>query len=386
MKAIDLLVGFGSVKDSYVISAEEFRQGKKETQIKRLSTRKMWLIAAVIALMLLLVGCAVIYVLRMQDMKVGEYSFYVPTEYDENGNVIPVETQEPITLLSLQGTNMEALAEWLAFTNSYDQDGTILIEADGTGSEWELPDNYHLTYGCYSHEMVDKLDEIVNKYHLKLLSSYIPLNYYESSVLLNSLGLKGLVKTDPDVQVEYGDGDFHIEGTFTLNMEISLDMGDWSWEQGSASYRYSLKDYFDPLTGSMLESHDYTQWDYTRKDGKKVLLVLNEGTARIYADLPKAFISIYLDPVICVDGNEVSMTQDALQQLAELFDLSIEPQPTTMEQVEKYKAEAQAQYEADRAASRAEHEAMYAAGYKEFVEYRLGTAPNPENVSYVLLI
>ena len=384
MKAMDLLVGFGSVKDSYVISAEEFRQGKKEAQIKRLSTRKMWLIAAVIALMLLLVGCAVIHFLRMQDMKVGEYSFYVPTEYDENGNVIPVETQEPITLLSLQGTNMEALAEWLAFTNSYDQDGTILIEADGTGSEWELPDNYQLTYGCYSQEMVDKLDEIVNKYHLKLLSSYIPLNYYESSVLLNSLGLKGLVKTDPDVQVEYGDGDFHIEGTFTLNMEISLDMGDWSWEQGSASYRYSLKDYFDPLTGSMLESHDYTQWDYTRKDGKKVLLVLNEGTARIYADLPKAFISIYLDPVICVDGNEVSMTQEALQQLAELFDLSIEPQPTTMEQVEKYKAEAQAQYEADRAASRAEHEAMYAAGYKEFVEYRLGTVPNPENVSYVL--
>ena len=58
MKAIDLLVGFGSVKDSFVIGAEEFRQGKR----KRLSTRKMWLIAAVIALTLLLVGCAVAYV------------------------------------------------------------------------------------------------------------------------------------------------------------------------------------------------------------------------------------------------------------------------------------------------------------------------------------
>lgn len=75
MKAIDLLVGFNSVKDSYVISAEEFRQGKQKTQVKRLSTRKMWLIAAVIALMLLLVGCAVVYVLRMQNLKVGEYSF-----------------------------------------------------------------------------------------------------------------------------------------------------------------------------------------------------------------------------------------------------------------------------------------------------------------------
>ena len=61
MKAMDLLVGFGSVKDSYVISAEEFRQGKQKAKMKRLSTRKMWLIAAVIALMLLLVGCAVAY-------------------------------------------------------------------------------------------------------------------------------------------------------------------------------------------------------------------------------------------------------------------------------------------------------------------------------------
>ena len=384
MKAIDLLVGFGSVKDSYVISAEEFRQGKQKAQIKRLPGQKVWLIAAVIALMLLLVGCAVVYVLRMQNLKVGEYSFYIPTEYDEDGNVIPVESQEPIIMISLQGTNMEALTEWVTFTNTYDQDGTILIEADGTGSEWELPDNYHLTYGCYSQEMVDKLDEIVNKYHLKLLSSYIPLNYYESSVLLNSLGLKGLVKTDPDVQVEYWDGDFHLEGTFDLNMYISMDMGDWKWERGSASYRYSLKDYFDPITGGMLESIDYTQWDYTRKDGKKVLLVLSEGTARIYANLPDAFISIYLDPVIWVDGEKVPMTQTALQQFAELFDLSVKPQPTTMEQVEKYKADALHQYEAERAAARAEHEAMYASGYKEFVEYRLGTVPNPESVSYVL--
>ena len=61
MKAIDLLVGFGSVKDSYVISAEEFRQGKQKAKMKRLSTRKMWPIAAVIALTLLLVGCAVAY-------------------------------------------------------------------------------------------------------------------------------------------------------------------------------------------------------------------------------------------------------------------------------------------------------------------------------------
>lgn len=61
MKTIELLVGFNSAKDSYVISAEEFRRGKQKAQAKHLSTRKMWLIAAVIALALLLVGCAVAY-------------------------------------------------------------------------------------------------------------------------------------------------------------------------------------------------------------------------------------------------------------------------------------------------------------------------------------
>ena len=60
-----------------------------------------------------------------------------------------------------------------------------------------------------------------------------------------------------------------MEGTFSLNMYVSMDMGSWKWEQGFVNYRYSLKDYFDPATGSMLESMDYTQWDYTRKDGKK---------------------------------------------------------------------------------------------------------------------
>lgn len=382
MKSIDLLKSLGNVKDVYVINAEEFRQGKSQIRNKTLSAKRIWLIAAIIALMLLLVGCTVVYLLRMQDMKVGEYSFYVPTVYDEDGNVIPHETHEPIIQLSLQGSNMEALKEWKAFTNTYDQDLAIASEADRTGSSWELPDNYHLTYDCYSQEMVDRLNEIVAKHDLKLLSEYVAFNWWESGALLDSLSIDSLFYDDSGV--EYWDGDLHLEGTFDINILLTLDMGDWTWEQGMVSYRYSLKDYFDPITGSMLESHDYQQWDYTRKDGKTVLLVLNEGTARIYADLPDAFISIYLDPVIWVDGEKVPMTEDALEQVAELFDLDVKPQPTTMETVEKYKAEALAQYEADRADAQAQHEAQYSKGYKSFVEYRLEKVPSPDTLSYIL--
>ena len=382
MKPIDLLKSLGNVKDSYVIRAEEFRQGKSQAQVKTISAKRVWLIAAIVALMLLLVGCTVVYLLRMQDLKVGEYSFYVPTEYDEDGNVIPHETHEPIIQLSLQGSNMEALKEWKAFTNTYDPELKIANEADRTGSAWELPDNYHLTYGCYSQEMVNKLNEIVEKYELKLLSEYVGFNWWESRALLDSLSIDSLFYDDSGV--EYWDGDLHLEGTFDINILLTLDMGDWTCEQGMVSYRYSLKDYFDPLTGSMLESHDYQQWDYTRKDGKTVLLVLNEGTARIYADLPEAFVSVYLDPVIWVQGEKTPMPREALEQFAELFDLDVKPVPADTESVDKYKAEALRQYEANRADAQAKHEAQYLKGYEYFVEYRLAKNPSPSTLSYIL--
>ncbi len=388
MNAMDLMYGLNNVQDSYVISAEEFRRGKRKT--RRLPKKKLWLIASIITLTLLLVGCAVVYILRMQDLKVGEHRFYVPPAYDENGEVIPVESREPVTLLSVQGTNMEALAQWVAFTNAYDRDGTIALEADRAamaGTPWDIPEKYQI-YGCYSQEMVDRLNQIVDEYQLNLLSSVVLLNYYENSVLFRSLGLDELVYSVPNVQTVYWNGDFYLEGTFSLNMMITADFGDWKWEESTVRYHYSLKDYFDPSTGSMMESQVYTQWDYTRQDGKRVLLVLGEDSARIYADLPDAFVSIGMEPMILTDDGETPMTKAALQQLAELFDLTLKPQPTTMAQVEKYRAEAVAKYDAEQAASRAEREAAreaaYTAGYSEFVDYLLQNTHMPEKLSYIL--
>lgn len=387
MKSIELLEAFGDVKNAYIVSAEEFKQGMRQPQGKRLSGKRVWLIAAIFAIMLLFVGCTVAYFIRIQDMKVGEYSFCPPTEYDENGDIIPFETQEPIIQFSLQGgSNMEALKEWTAFTNTYDQDSAIAIESDRTGSAWDLPANYHLTYGCYSQEMVDRLDEITAKYNLKLLSEYVPLNWWEIQVLMDSLNIDSLFYDDTGV--EYLDGDLHPEGTFSVSILLNLDMGDWTLEDNLVSYRYSLKEYFDPTTGNMRESQDYQQWNYTRKDGKTVLLVLGEGTARIFADLPDAFISISMDPTIRADGQETAMTRAHLQQIAELFDLDVKPQPTTMETVEKYKAQALAEYEAQqkarRANAQAELEAQYLKGYEAFAKYALEQMHNSPEASYTL--
>lgn len=158
MKPDDILDMIGDAKGTYIWDAQMVRSGAVPIPKRKLPTKKMWLIAAAIALAAVLVGCAVVYALRLQDMKVGELSFTLPTYYDEDGNVIyaydengnPItqETMPPISLISLQGANMEAMTEWVAFKESYDPDGAIAIAAGE--SAWELPENYHFTYRCYS--------------------------------------------------------------------------------------------------------------------------------------------------------------------------------------------------------------------------------------------
>ena len=181
MKAMDLLVGFGSVKDSYVISAEEFRQGKQKAQVKCLSTRKMWLIAAVIALMLLLVGCAVVYVLHLQDMKIGEEVITQEAWTGPSGEYMP-STEWVNTQLSLQGYNgspeQQALREWLDFKEQYDPDGTLMKE--NNMNESGVPEQYYITYDCYTFEMMDKLNEILDKYHLNALGTWIYFDRWET--------------------------------------------------------------------------------------------------------------------------------------------------------------------------------------------------------------
>ena len=387
MKEKRILYAIGYVKDQYI---EEMYETELPA-IKKYSPRKIVMIAAVIALLLLLMGCAVVYFLSLQDMKVGEYNFYVPPAYDEDGNLIPVETHAPITQISLQGANKDALAEWLAFRNAYDPDMEIAGQADQTmkaGKPLGIPENYQFTYGCYSQEMVDKLNEIVEKYDLKLLSTDIPCQTYESSILFDSLGIDSLFLPASTVEQESGSGYFFPEGTFDISLYIALDSGNWKLENNLVSYRYSVKEFFDPAYGAIGEINDYAQWNYTRKDGKTVLLVLNERTARIYADLPDAFVSIYVDPEIWVNGEKVSMTSAALEELSELFDFSIKPGTVDMAQVEQLMAKARADYEAEQAARIEEqiekHESKYVEGYQEYVNYRLETAYRPERMSYLL--
>jgi len=83
-------------------------------------------------------------------------------------------------MISLQGyadsDEYKALAEWLAFQESYDQDGSILDEIGN--SETGLDVSY-LIYGAYTQDMADKIDEIAEKYSLGTLGKMTTFSSYE---------------------------------------------------------------------------------------------------------------------------------------------------------------------------------------------------------------
>ena len=78
------------------------------------------------------------------------------------------------------------------------------------------------------------------------------------------------------------------------------------------------------------------------------------------------------------------MTASVLEQISELFDLSINPGAVDMDQVEQLQSAALFDYEDESANALKDHEAKYHAGYQEFVNYRLNTTYRPEDLSYLL--
>ena len=190
MNAMDLIYGLNNVRDSYVASAGAFRQRKP----KRLPKRKLWLIAALIALTLLLVGCAVVYVLRLQDMAFGQ----------ETHEVLGSGVQNR-TMLSLQGVKgtpgYQATKEWYDWLQSYDPDDAIYHSPEAFSEDFG--DDYY-AYSLYTRDMKNKLDEICAKYNLKLLGKmYVDP---DEAAACKALGIQGILRPGAQAETHFGGG------------------------------------------------------------------------------------------------------------------------------------------------------------------------------------
>ena len=147
MNSNDILDMVGDAKGIYVWDAQQIRSGATGTGVRKFPAKKMWLIAAILALLLVLAGCAVVYLLHMQDLKIGEYTV-ISTQQTSSES-----TEKELDVLSLQGiqdsSNYLANQEWLAFTESY---------VPELGEYWETDEQYW-AYNVQNQVMVVRLKE-----------------------------------------------------------------------------------------------------------------------------------------------------------------------------------------------------------------------------------
>ena len=310
MNPMDIMKGLNGIKDSFVMDAQDFRQGKRK--VRHIPHKKLWLIAAIIALALLLVGCTVVYVLRLQDLAFGQ----------DTQEVLGSDVQDR-TLLSLQGVKgtpgYQATKEWHEWLKTYDPDDRIYHSQEAFSEDFG--DDYY-AYNLYTREMKDKLDEICHKYHLNLLGKmYVDP---DEAAACKALGIQGILRSDARAQTNFGSVRYYADGSFTVEGKMTLETQVWPYEE-IVTFSCCRKDSFSDLYGSVGPEGTYEEWTYTTTQGVDVLLVLEQRNDMNQQILLMADRGEYVFTFHALEYDR-EWTREALEAYAEAFDFTIQPQ------------------------------------------------------------
>ena len=337
MNGKDIFLGLKYIGDDLVEKAEYSQF--PETAKKRLSIRKPMLIAAIIALTLLIVGCAVVFLLSMGEIKLGDRQItYETYDYDpQTGETrspaeTKTETQQVLTLAGLRGTPVsQAAQEWYDFLESYDPDGAIRRSASGRTQTFS--EEYY-GYGLYSQEMKDKLDEILAKYALKLQGKQI--RFQTTKLMLQALGVDTVQTSGSQAQIRVTYGSYYENGNLDLHFEVTIPgEGGTASDKTTGVLYYRPKDCFIPDTAVLTEAQ-WEEWNIATASGDQVLLIRSQdaGTAWFFSDRETATISVQLDAILDIheemeNGLPVPkfdlLSKGQLEQVANALDFSMEP-------------------------------------------------------------
>ena len=310
MNANELLDIIGETRSEYIMEAQRHRSVGKTVKRKR-PAKRILLIAAVISLLVAMVGFAAI-VLNLDSLNLGQFSF--DAGFGEQ------KTMEVISLQGYTGSkNFLAAQEWQQFLESYDPDGTLLKQADRDGY---VPTREYDAYLCYTDEMVKKIDEICGKYELELLGPrYLDGGYWATC---DAVGVDRIFAED-SYSALYETSGYHFQnGTFKLEGVLELkDAPAWTYPI-TFQYHSVQKSCFDTLYINVWDIAQYEQWEYTTEKGDDLLMALSPDSALMIYDGDDAFVTA---SVISPQYGEVYMDQAALEAFADalLFDYTVQP-------------------------------------------------------------
>ena len=343
MKSMDILALIGHTGDSFL-------EGETAPAVKKPRVRSL-LIAALITLMAILVGCTAVYLIHAKDIRLGQQT--ITQEVAAPNSIIPVGTEEVhldvFTLAGLEGTpEYQASQEWFAFDEEYDYDHTILagfrqaLDEDPEKALSQISEDCQV-YNVYSQEMADKIHELSEKYDLKL---HLPLErivYYPE--MTNRLPAQELTGTDfflPDsetkIVTDYQEYSIWASPDGSVGLSCQLKLPDKVIKpQFGFSVSYSPLGYFDDSWFSMIQEDNWTEHNYETKSGDQVL-ILHAGEG-LYSWLlcyrDDAIISVRVETRLetftdeggnpRIDSEFLSVEQ--LEAIADTIDFKLKPQP-----------------------------------------------------------
>lgn len=340
MNGKDIFIALNHIDTKYIEAAQP-----PQTSSRHIAWKRPAMIAAIIALMLMLAGCAAaVYLLRTQDMAVGTEAGERPIIVDEKHTYVGM-TEAPYQIISvngLKGTSAyEASKEWYDFKQAYDPDHHIATVTD----PWpEYPAEYD-AYNLYSDEMKDAVDKIAKKYHLTLAGAYQHFTFDAENVY-EFMGKDYLLHPGSGVSMvpfcrEFGSTDnkgdmfYYASGNFQANFWMATDDNAWPHDPLTVVW-YLRKDVFDPCFLDLDESIEWKEWVYTTQSGNEVLMLHSDDfwAAFMLCDREDAMIVVRIEGVAegwsdDAEGNVWAerdiMSQAQMEKFADAINFDIQP-------------------------------------------------------------
>ena len=302
-----------------LLSSEIPPAGKDERLMRK--NMKPLVIVAIIALMVLMMGSAMI-AFSLQDVKIGERTSKSEI-LDSQGNVL-IASEVPQDVVSLHGfinsPTYLAHQEWFEFYEEYSQSHVITKEEN-----YYIPPEKYDAYTAYNEVLQDKIDEIAEKYDLKLLGAMGVFQNYESKTFHEATGVDSLLVSESAAEIKWESGYFYEGGNFKVEFPMVMpdEEGNWPYPMYNTFY-YSRKECFDDTTINVGSMEFWDQWTYTTGDGIDVLIASSESSSIVFCNKEDSIIYVRIENHYEPDGSIIAMSREQLEAVVEQIDFSIE--------------------------------------------------------------
>ena len=328
MNGQEIFLGLSYISRKYIEEAETETVSGGAGKAHRI--RRPFLLAAVIALLLLLVGCAAVYVLKMEHVKISsgtdqrDYSL-VDGVYVKDPHTIDTTT---LSMAGLKGSNAyKACADFYA----YETEVRASISIDDSGTD-------------YRSAMDAKAKELAEQYGLKPEGQR--LKFRTTRNMCDALGVERFARDNPDVSADITGGECYDTGNFSLYIDFRFPE-DAGYEMCNTTgfLRWNRQDCFSQDYITLDDSGDWVERNYTTSSGSNVLILTSpsqEG-GYILCDRGEALMSLALDvnPEFLSEedagvfsANYLHLTDRQLELVADSIDFAIHPNIPTQADVD----------------------------------------------------